>query len=132
MSPRNTVLLAAISLLAASAGHAHAGLTVTWSAVTSGGTISATSGAFTMGCSIGQPAAGVISTSAYRLVEGYWAGATVRCPADYDHSGFVDTDDFTAFVADFELGIDAADFDKSGFVDTDDFTAFVLAFEAGC
>ncbi|MCG3121720.1 MAG: hypothetical protein GIKADHBN_00090 [Phycisphaerales bacterium] len=57
---------------------------------------------------------------------------TVLAPSDYDHSGFVDTDDFTAFVIDFELGIDAADFDGTGFVDTDDFTAFVLAFEAGC
>ncbi len=56
----------------------------------------------------------------------------VDAPSDYDHSGYVDTDDFTAFVADFELGIDAADFDRSGFVDTDDFTAFALAFEAGC
>jgi hypothetical protein len=25
-----------------------------------------------------------------------------------------------------------SDYDGSGFVDTDDFTAFVLAFEAGC
>lgn len=54
------------------------------------------------------------------------------CPADFDCSGFVDTDDFTAFVLAFEEGTDNADFDASGFVDTDDFTAFVLAFEAGC
>ncbi len=60
------------------------------------------------------------------------AAITVLAPSDYDGSGFVDTDDFTAFVIDFELGIDEADFDKTGFVDTDDFTAFVLAFEAGC
>jgi hypothetical protein len=60
------------------------------------------------------------------------ATITVLAPSDYDGSGFVDTDDFTAFVLDFELGIDAADFDGTGFVDTDDFTAYVLAFEAGC
>lgn len=54
------------------------------------------------------------------------------CPADVDHSCFVDTDDYSYFVAVFELGVDEADFDGSGFVDTDDFTAFVLAFEAGC
>jgi hypothetical protein len=54
------------------------------------------------------------------------------CPSDFDGSGFVDTDDFTAFVVAFENGDDSADFDKTGFVDTDDFTAFVLAFEAGC
>ncbi|MCG3121900.1 MAG: hypothetical protein GIKADHBN_00273 [Phycisphaerales bacterium] len=54
------------------------------------------------------------------------------CPADFDGSGFVDTDDYDAFVLAFEAGTDNADFDGSGFVDTDDFDAFVLAFEAGC
>ncbi|MCK6476606.1 MAG: hypothetical protein L6Q35_07220 [Phycisphaerales bacterium] len=54
------------------------------------------------------------------------------CPADFDCSGFLDTDDYDAFVASFEAGTDDADFDGTGFVDTDDFTAFVLAFEAGC
>ncbi|MCG3123287.1 MAG: hypothetical protein GIKADHBN_01699 [Phycisphaerales bacterium] len=54
------------------------------------------------------------------------------CPADFDGSGFVDTDDFDAFVVAFEAGTPDADFDGSGFVDTDDFDAFVLAFEAGC
>lgn len=55
-----------------------------------------------------------------------------ECPADFDLSGFVDIEDYTAFVAAFELGTDDADFDGSGFVDIEDFTAFVLAFEAGC
>lgn len=54
------------------------------------------------------------------------------CPPDFDCSGFVDTDDFTAFLVAFEAGTEDADFDGSGFVDTDDFTAFVLAFGSGC
>ncbi len=54
------------------------------------------------------------------------------CGADFDRTGFVDTDDFDAFVVSFEAGEDAADFDRSGFVDTDDFDAFVHAFETGC
>jgi hypothetical protein len=57
---------------------------------------------------------------------------TAFCGADFDNTGFVDTDDFTAFVTAFEAGTDDADFDGTGFVDTDDFTAFVIAFEAGC
>lgn len=57
---------------------------------------------------------------------------TISDPSDFDNSGFVDTDDFTAFVTAFEEGIDSADFDRSGFVDTDDFTAFVLGFENPC
>ncbi|MCG3123227.1 MAG: hypothetical protein GIKADHBN_01637 [Phycisphaerales bacterium] len=54
------------------------------------------------------------------------------CPADFDGSGFVDTDDFDAFVNEFILGSPAADFDGSGFTDTDDYDAFIHAFEAGC
>jgi hypothetical protein len=58
--------------------------------------------------------------------------AVVLCAADFDHTGFVDTDDFTSFVEAFEEGDIHADFDGSGFVDTDDYDAFVRAFEAGC
>ncbi|MCC6426928.1 MAG: EF-hand domain-containing protein [Phycisphaerales bacterium] len=54
------------------------------------------------------------------------------CPADFDESGFVDLDDYVAFVAAFEAGTDNADFDGTGFVDLDDFIAYVAAFEAGC
>jgi glucose/arabinose dehydrogenase len=55
-----------------------------------------------------------------------------ECPADIDGTGFVDTNDFDAFVLLFESGSQDADFDGTGFVDTDDFDAFVRAFEAGC
>ncbi len=55
-----------------------------------------------------------------------------HCPADFDGTGFVDTEDFDAFVHAFELGGDDADFDHSGFVDTEDYDAFVHSFEAGC
>ncbi len=54
------------------------------------------------------------------------------CAADFDHSGFVDIEDYSSFVAAFEAGDDLADFDGSGFVDTEDFDAFVRAFETGC
>ncbi len=54
------------------------------------------------------------------------------CVSDFDRSGFVDTEDFDAFVHAFEAGTQDADVDHSGFVDTEDFDAFVLAYEAGC
>ncbi len=54
------------------------------------------------------------------------------CGADFDRTGFVDTDDYDAFIFAFEAGAPSADFDRSGFVDTDDFDAFVHAFELGC
>jgi hypothetical protein len=57
---------------------------------------------------------------------------TAYCPSDFDESGFVDIEDYTAFVLAFEAGTDDADFDESGFVDIEDFTGFVMAFESGC
>ncbi|MCG3122758.1 MAG: hypothetical protein GIKADHBN_01160 [Phycisphaerales bacterium] len=54
-----------------------------------------------------------------------------RRPADFNGDGFIDLEDYTAFVIAFEAGDDSADFDGSGFVDTDDFDAFVVAFEQG-
>ncbi|MDX2018022.1 MAG: matrixin family metalloprotease [Planctomycetota bacterium] len=65
------------------------------------------------------------------------------CPADFDNSGFLDSDDFILYVSQFALGCDgpgspdpactqSADFDGSTFVDSDDFISFVTAFEAGC
>ncbi|MCG3121771.1 MAG: hypothetical protein GIKADHBN_00142 [Phycisphaerales bacterium] len=80
-----------------------------------------------------------VTWSSFQVLDGMIGTATITiqtegefCPADFTLDGFVDTDDFTAFVLAFILGGDDADFDKSGFVDTDDFTAFTLAFEAGC
>ncbi len=57
---------------------------------------------------------------------------SVRCPADLDGTGFVDTDDFDAFIRAFESGAALADIDATGFIDTDDFDAFVRAYEQGC
>jgi hypothetical protein len=59
-------------------------------------------------------------------------GCPGDCVSDFDDSGFVDTDDFDAFVRAFEAGTLDADVDATGFVDTDDFDFFVRAFEAGC
>lgn len=83
--------------------------------------IDPTTGALVTAGTQGKAAKSFLTTIKYRL-----------CAADFDGSGFVDTDDFTAFVLAFEAGTDDADFDRSGFVDTDDYDAFVHSFEAGC
>jgi hypothetical protein len=54
------------------------------------------------------------------------------CTADFDSTGFVDTDDHDAFLAAFAGGLPSADIDQSGSVDTDDYDAFIRAFETGC
>jgi hypothetical protein len=57
---------------------------------------------------------------------------TILCLADFDGSGFVDTDDYSSFIDAYLAGDPEADMDNTGFVDSDDFDTFVLAFEAGC
>ncbi|MDX2017654.1 MAG: EF-hand domain-containing protein, partial [Planctomycetota bacterium] len=69
------------------------------------------------------------------------------CAADFDGSGFLDSDDFVFYLDQFTLGcvgpgedvfganpscVKSADFDQSGFVDVDDFVAYLAAFEVGC
>ncbi|GMV25675.1 MAG: hypothetical protein AMXMBFR58_17060 [Phycisphaerae bacterium] len=120
-------------LASVAASPAAAGLSISWFSIDAGGSAAVSAGAITIGSTIGQHDAGTLVSGGAAVVGGFWAvDVTLPCPADYDGTGFVDTDDFTAFVIDFEAGVDQADFDGTGFVDTDDFTAFVLAFEAGC
>ncbi|MBL8761732.1 MAG: hypothetical protein JNL50_10555 [Phycisphaerae bacterium] len=54
------------------------------------------------------------------------------CPADYNHDGFVNGDDYDAFALDFEGGALGADLNDDGFVNGDDFDFFASHFESGC
>jgi hypothetical protein len=76
--------------------------------------------------------AGTATNTAVNRTEATLWSIPLGCFADFDGTGFVDTDDYDAFVAAFEAGDQSADFDHSGFVDTDDFDAFITAFELGC
>ncbi len=62
---------------------------------------------------------------------GAWS-ISLACRADFDGSGFVDVEDYDAFVTAFMAGAGSSDFDLSGFVDVEDFNSFVQAFELGC
>ena len=73
-------------------------------------------------CVVSNPCSSVTSDVAQLLV----------CPADYDCNGFVNGDDFDAFVWEFYWGTAAADFDRNGFTNGDDFDAFSYAFVVGC
>lgn len=54
------------------------------------------------------------------------------CGADFDGSGALDVDDFSAFRSAFLAGDPRADFDGSGRMEVGDFAAFRAAFLAGC
>ncbi len=55
-----------------------------------------------------------------------------HCPADIDHNGFVNGDDYDAFASAFESAHPSADFNADGFVNGDDYDAFAEHFELGC
>lgn len=52
--------------------------------------------------------------------------------ADFNGDGFVNFEDFDAFVVAFESGLANADFNGDGFLTFEDFDAFVAGFQAGC
>jgi hypothetical protein len=54
------------------------------------------------------------------------------CPADFDHSGAVNSADFFAFLNAFFANASSADINHSGLVDSQDFFDFLAAFFAGC
>jgi hypothetical protein len=56
----------------------------------------------------------------------------ILCPADFNHSGTVDSQDFFDFLAAFFALDPSADFNHSGAVDSQDFFDFLTAFFAGC
>jgi len=54
------------------------------------------------------------------------------CAADFDGNGFVNGEDFDAFVFEFFWGTPAADIDGNGFTTGEDFDFFADHFVAGC
>ncbi|MCG3123072.1 MAG: hypothetical protein GIKADHBN_01481 [Phycisphaerales bacterium] len=75
---------------------------------------------------------GVVDAADVAICTANQGFVTLCCPTDIDNTGFVDTEDFDAFVRAFEAGCLNADFDGTGFTDTDDYDAFVQRFELGC
>ncbi len=61
-----------------------------------------------------------------------WTLGYTSCPADFDHNGFVNGDDYDAFAVLFDVADPGADFNGDGFVNANDFDEFSENFEVGC
>jgi len=69
------LLLIGSSVLAQSGG----GYDLTWNTVGGGGYTFSTGGNYSLGGTVGQPDAGVLTGGSYTLVGGFWGGAGVQC-----------------------------------------------------
>ncbi|MFO0836099.1 MAG: hypothetical protein U0638_14095 [Phycisphaerales bacterium] len=54
------------------------------------------------------------------------------CPADFDHNGFVNGNDYDAFAELFDVADPGADFNHDGFINGNDYDEFADHFDVGC
>ncbi|MFO0835413.1 MAG: hypothetical protein U0638_10600 [Phycisphaerales bacterium] len=67
-------------------------------------------------------------------VSGWFAhfGSPCNCPADFNHDGFVNGNDYDDFAVLFDEANQAADFNGDGFVNGNDYDEFADHFDVGC
>ena len=71
------ILIIAAFLLVTIVAYAQDGFDLSWSTVDGGGTHFSTGGDYSMGGTIGQPDAGVLSGGDYTLSGGFWSGGSM-------------------------------------------------------
>lgn len=76
---RAMLSLVAVSILVAlglpAAAQSGGGYDLTWNTIDGGGATFSTGGGYSLGGTVGQPDAGVLSGGGYSLVGGFWGGA---------------------------------------------------------
>ena len=72
------LLVIAVAVLGVVSASALAGYTLDWWTVDGGGATFSIGGSYSLGGSIGQPDAGVLSGGSYQLNGGFWGGSIVN------------------------------------------------------
>lgn len=121
-------------LAAAATAQQHA---LDWASLAGGGTTFSISDEYSIGATIGQPAAGIMTNVDYTLIGGFWAiEPPCRIAGDLDHNQAVDLRDLTALLAHFGQSEGATyedgDIVINGAVDLQDLTALLSNFGARC
>jgi len=94
-------VLAALAVVGLGGASASATFDLSWYTIDGGGAMFSTGGNYSLGGTIGQHDAGVMSGGTFTLVGGFWALPTspALCPGDMNCDGVVDFDDIDPFVA---------------------------------
>lgn len=137
MTVRRTTILACLAALAVIPA-ASAQYDLSWYTIDGGGAMFSTGGSFSLGGTIGQPDAGVMSGGSFTLTGGFWAGASTPCDliADLDHDGDVDLQDLAFLLANFGTTSGATfeqgDVEGDGDVDLQDLAFLLSIFGQSC
>jgi hypothetical protein len=116
------------------------GYDLDWFTIDGGGSIALVGGIYEMGCTTGQPDAGVMSGGQFELSGGFWPGliANAPCYANCDGSTtlpLLNVNDFVCFQNRFAAGDPYANCDGSTnppVLNVNDFICFQAQFAAGC
>ncbi len=72
------ILVLALPIQNMTCAQSGSGYDLTWSTIDGGGMMFSTGGGYSLGGTIGQPDAGVMSGGGYSLAGGFWGGTTVQ------------------------------------------------------
>lgn len=109
---------------------------MTWDTVDGGGR-ELNAGPFSLGGTVGQGDAGLLSSGTFELSGGFWPGVEVPpvCYADCDGSGSLTANDFLCFLNSYNLGFSYANCDGSTVAPMNnalDFICFMNKYAVGC
>ena len=102
LTMKNTILTLTLAAVSATAASAQT-FDLSWYTIDGGGATFSSGGSFSLGGTVGQADAGMMSGGAYTLSGGFWIGQEAPCAldADLDIDGDVDLADLATLLSHF-------------------------------